>query len=143
MNKLTRFLVCLCLFLMSCNPPAIEDPDDLLSKDELGTVHFSFIYKISAVPDRRIKRLSLRLAYTQDSLNLGKFFTSTNVSDLVSSYRFDLPEGSYYYQATLICLCQGDSCKYAGFPGQYGTRATGNKIEVLKKQVTEVTTQFQ
>ena len=82
------------------------------------------------------------MAYTEDSLNLGLFFTSTNVSDVVSKYQFFLPEGTYYYQATIMCLCALDSCKYSGFNGQFGVRAAGNKVEVYKSQITEVTTQF-
>ena len=143
MKKLICFLFCVSLIFTSCNPPAVDDPDDPSSRQELGTVHFSFIFEIPGLPERRIKRLSLRLAYTQDSLNHGLFFTSTNVSDVISDYSFDLPERSYYYQATIMCLCKLDSCKYSGFSGQYGTRAVGNRIDVVKNQVTEVTTQFQ
>ena len=142
MKHLLKFLFCVSLLAISCNPQDDDGPEYLPGEDNYGIVNFSFVYEISALPDRRIKRLSLRIAYTQDSLNHGQFFTSTNVSDAVKKYQLFLPQGIYYYQATIMCLCGGDSCKYAGFSKQFGTMNTGSKIEVLKDQVTEVTTQF-
>lgn len=142
MKKLVSYLICISLLVISCDPTEPEVPDNRVTNEELGTINFSFIYRITGLPDDRIKRISLRMAYTEDSLNLGMFFTSTNVSDVVSKYQIYLPEGSYYYQATIMCLCQGDSCTYSGFTGQYGIKAAGNKVEVIKNQVTEVTTQF-
>ena len=141
MKKLLFYLFCISLGVSSCNPDPVV-PVNSGAKEELGTLNFSFIYQIPGLPDRRIKRVSLRMAYTEDSLNLGLFFTSTNVSDVVSKYQFFLPEGTYYYQATIMCLCALDSCKYSGFNGQFGVRAAGNKVEVYKSQITEVTTQF-
>lgn len=142
MNKLIKHILWISLMVISCSTDPVI-PVDSGNKPELGAINFSFIYKITGLPDRRIKRLSLRLAYSEDSLNHGQFFTSTNVSDVITRYQIEVPEGTYYYQATIMCLCAGDSCKYSGFGGQYGTRAVGNKVEVLNNQVTEVTTQFQ
>jgi hypothetical protein len=141
MKKLLSYLICISALLIACDPDPVI-PGDSGTREELGIVDFSFTYEIPGLPDRRVKRLYLRMAYTLDSLNLGLFFTSTNVSDVVSNYRFFLPEGTYYYQATIMCLCQLDSCKFFGFNKQYGTRATGTKFEVLKNQITEVSTQF-
>lgn len=142
MKKLLIYILCISLGVLSCNPDPVV-PDNSGTRAELGTINFSFIYQITGLPDRRIKRLSLRMAYTEDSLNRGLFFTSTNVSDVISKYQIFLPEGTYYFQATIMCLCALDSCMYSGFSGQYGTRAVGNKLEVYKNQITEVTTQFQ
>ncbi|MCX6223654.1 MAG: hypothetical protein NTV01_02690 [Bacteroidia bacterium] len=141
MKKLLSYLICISILVISCNPDPLI-PGNSGTKEELGTINFSFIYKVDGLQDSRIKRLSLRMAYTEDSLNLGLFFTSTNVSDVVSKYQFFLPEGTYYYQATIMCLCKLDSCKFYGFSGQYGIKAAGTKIEVFKNQTTEVTTQF-
>jgi hypothetical protein len=141
MKKVLIHFLGLCACLLSCHSDPVN-PDDPGSIADLGIINFSFFYQFPELPEGRIKRLSLRMAYTEDSLNLGLFFTSTNVSDVVNKYQISLPEGTYYYQATIMCLCALDSCKYSGFSGQYGTKAAGNKVEVYKNQVTEVTTQF-
>ena len=141
MKKLLICIFCISLGVISCHPDPVV-PDNNGTSEEFGSINFSFVYQITGLPERRIKRVSLRMAYSEDSLNRGKFFTSTNVSDVVTKYQIFLPEGTYYYQATIMCLCGGDSCKYSGFNGQYGIMAAGNKVEVYKKQITEVTTQF-
>jgi len=142
MKKLVSYLICISLLVISCDPTEPEVPDNRVTNEELGIIDFSFNYRITGLPHDRIKRTSLRMAYTADSLDHGLFFTSTNVSDAVSKYRMFLRPGVYYYQAMIVCLCQGDSCRYSGFSGQFGTKATGGKVEVIKNQVTEVTTQF-
>jgi len=142
MKKLPIYFLWISLLVISCRPEPIV-PEDKDTREKLGTISFSFIYQVPGLPVERIKRVFLGLAYTQDSLNLGLFLTSTNVSDVISTYQIFVPEGSYYFQATIMCLCAGDSCKYSGFTGQYGTKAAGHKIDVFKDQITKVTTQFQ
>lgn len=142
MKKLLSYIVCISLLVIACEPVVPDGPDVLNPKEELGIIDFSFYCKFVGFPTDRIRRASLDIAYTADSLDHGLFFTSTNVSDKVSKYRMYLPEGTYYYQATIVCLCQGDSCLYAGFTGQNGFMASGGKVVVIKNEVTEVTTQF-
>lgn len=142
MKKLLSYIVCISLLVIACEPPVPDAPNDLNTREDLGIIDFSFYCKFVGFPTDRIRRASLDIAYTADSLDHGLFFTSTNVSDKVSKYRMYLPEGTYYYQATIVCLCQGDSCLYAGFTGQNGFMASGGKVVVIKNEVTEVTTQF-
>jgi hypothetical protein len=127
-----------------CDPGGIGNTDVIIDQHkDLGTLDINFIYKIPGIPADRVRKVDLSLAYTADSLNHGQFFTSKNVSDAESLYRFYLPPGTYYYQATIICLCQSDSCLWSQFPGgQFGLRMDGGKVEVKKGLATVVSTQF-
>jgi len=134
----------LLLMVYGCDPGGFGNTDVIIDKyKDLGTLDINFIYKIQGIPEDRIRKVDLSLAYTSDSLYHGLFFTSKNVSDEQSLYRFYLPPGTYYYQATIICLCQSDSCLWSKFPGgQFGLRMDGGKIEVKKGLATAVSTQF-
>ena len=132
------------LALFACNKTETEITNEQADKYKgLGTLDINFVYRIQGVPADRLRKIDLSLAHTSDSLYRGWFFLSKNVSDAVTKYRFYLKPGIYYYQATITCLCAGDSCKWSGFPGgQYGLQMDGGKVSVVKDQLTEVTTQF-
>lgn len=129
--------------LIACEPeiPDTENPDDNVLPD-MGTLDISFAYVFSGIPMNRIKRVELSLAYTADQMYQKDFFTTTNVSEAITHYYFYLPPGEYYYHATIICLCEGDTCRYAGFPGQFGTQEDGGKVEIFANKTTKQTTQF-
>jgi hypothetical protein len=137
-------LLLVLLFAVSCDPldPANPDPDPT-DKDPTGTLDMAFVYRAQAVPASRVKKVDLCLARTADDLYQGIFFIQTNVSEAAVHYRFELPPGDYYYYASVICLCGGDSCLYEGFPGQYGLRAAGGKVTVEADRISNYTTQFQ
>ena len=128
--------------VVGCNLIETDPTENSNGLPDSGTVEFVFNYYITGVPKDRVKRAYLRFAYTSDSLFKGLFFTSTNVSDAVSKYRVQFAPGVYYYEGAVVCLCAGDSCKYAGFSGQNGIRASGGKFQVVKDQVTEVSIQL-
>jgi hypothetical protein len=139
-----RLLVILIIgAIFSCDKlgPDTEDPL-LIDTEPMGILDLAFTYRVQGIPANRLKKVDLCLATTADNLYLGKFFIQTNVSDAVTHYRFELPPGDYYYYATVICLCEGDSCKYSGFPGQNGLIADGGKVTVEDGKITNYTTNF-
>lgn len=121
--------------------PGPDEPP-LTDKDPVGILDIAFTYRIQGIPPYRMKKVDLCLAYTADDLYRGIFFTQANVSDAAVHYRFELPPGDYYYYATVICLCGGDSCKFAGFPGQNGLIAAGGKVTVTDGTISGYSTQF-
>lgn len=144
MKAASVLIIGLLFAIIGCDPINPDNPDGIIDKyKEFGTLDIFFTYRIQGIPVARIRKVDLSLAYTSDSLYRGWFFISRNVSDAVTKYRFYLMPGTYYYQATITCLCQGDSCSYSGFPGgQFGLRLDGGKVVVEKGKLTEVTTQF-
>jgi hypothetical protein len=139
-----RFVLILILGLgWACNGPGTDgtDPDDVDIKP-MGTLDIAFVYHIQGVPQSRLRKVNLCLAESAEALYKGIYFTCCNVSEAVKHYQFYLPPGEYFYYATLICLCSGDSCKYAGFPGQNGLIAAGGKVTVIEGQTTYFATQF-
>lgn len=143
--KIFYLLILSFLFIVfGCDPGNADNTDEIndLNKD-LGTLDINFVYNVQGIPHDRIRRVDLSLARTSDSLYRGQFFLSRNVSDAITKYRFFLKPGIYYFQATITCLCQNDSCYWAEFPGgQFGMRMDGGKVTIIKEQQTEVTTQF-
>jgi len=129
--------------ILSCDKiwPGTDDPVITDTKPS-GILDMAFVYRVQGVPPRRLQKVDLCLAYTADNLYKGIFFVQANVSDAVTHYRFELPPGDYFYYATVICLCEGDSCKYAGFPGQNGLIAAGGKVTVEDGKITSFTTNF-
>ena len=107
-----------------------------------GTLDMAFIYRVQGIPAEKLKKVDLCLAYTADDLYNGIFFVQANVSDAVVHYRFELPPGEYFYYATVVCLSQGDSCKYSGFSGQNGLIAAGGKVTVEDGKITNFATNF-
>ena len=121
-----------------------SDPGDpaVVDLEPMGILDMAFVYRIQGVPKHRVKKVELSLARTADDLYEKKFFTTTNVSEAVTHYQFRLPPGDYFYSAVVVCLCGGDSCKYAGFSGQFGHLEAGGKVSVIDGEVTHFTTQF-
>jgi len=142
MKKYLILLICVSMAWIACDSIIGYRPDDPGTKEDIGILNVSFNYMVPGLPQDRIRRVGLFIAYTADSMYHGQFFTSTNVSDSISRYRFYLKPGIYYYQANIICLCQNDSCKISGFSGQNGLKSTGGKVRIIKNEVTEVSTQF-
>ncbi len=144
MRTLILVALCMACSLVACKKSIIEvDTTKQTKTDSVGILDIHFIYNVQGIASDKAKRADLSLAYNADSLYRGEFFRSTNVSDAVTKYRFYLPTGTYYYQATIICLGDENLCKYAKFPGgQYGLRMDGGKVEIEANKTTEITTQF-
>lgn len=119
----------------ACQPEIIDggDDDDILYDQNKGVITFNFTLPVSKVPVEKVHRIDMSVAKDAFSLYSGYFLESANVSDLISTYSFTLKEGEYYYQAGITCSCAGDTCLWGGFPGgQWGTKWTSGKIEVVK-----------
>jgi hypothetical protein len=136
------------VFLLIAGLPACDKiwpgPDEpvITEKDPFGILDMAFTYRVQGIPPNRMKKVDLCLAYTAEDLYKGIFFIQANVSDAVVHYRFELPPGEYFYYATVVCLCEGDSCKFAGFPGQNGLIAAGGKVTVTEGTISSYSTQF-
>lgn len=128
--------------ILSCDKIWPGSGDPLVDTKPGGTLDMAFIYRVPGVPSGRLKKVDLCLAYTADDLYRGIYFVQANVSDAVTHYRFELPPGEYFYYATVVCICGGDSCNVYGFPGQNGLIAAGGKVTVEDGKITSFTTQF-
>jgi len=142
-NSLRFLILLLTILTLGCDKIG-SDTGDPVTTDlkPMGILDMAFIYRVQGIPAGRMKKVELSLAYTADLLYEGKFFIQANVSDAVTHYRFDLPPGDYFYYATVICLCGGDSCKYSGFPGQNGLIAAGGKVTVVEEKISSFATNF-
>lgn len=142
-NLIRILLILMITSVLSCDKilPGEEEPV-ITDTKPVGILDMAFIYQIQGIPSQRLKKVDLCLAYTADDLYNGVFFTQANVSDAVVHYRFELPSGDYFYYATVICLCETDSCKYAGFPGQNGLIAAGGKVTVVDGTISRFSTNF-
>jgi hypothetical protein len=140
--KLYLISVLMIVTVLSCDTLMPDEDPEITDTVPMGILDMAFVYRAQAVPQNRVKKVDLCLAYTAEDLYYGRYFIQTNVSDAVVHYRFELPPGDYFYYATVICLCGGDSCKYAGFPGQNGLVAAGGKVSVLDGKITSYTTNF-
>jgi hypothetical protein len=129
--------------VLSCDKsgPGTDEPL-IVDTTPGGVLDMAFVYRVQGVPADRVRKVDLCLAKTADNLYRGEFFIQANVSDAVVHYRFELPPGDYYYYATVICLCEGDSCKYIGFPGQNGLIAAGGKVTVEDGKIANYATNF-
>jgi len=137
MRKGVIGMLILLISMFSCQPEII--PDDIDPNDELndnsGIVNFNFQIPEQRVPLENIHRIDLSIAVDAKSLYSGYFLKSANVSDIQVNYSFDLEDGEYYYQAGITCSSKGDTCLWDGFPGgQWGTKWTSGKIEIVKGQ---------
>ena len=86
-------IVCLIMTLFgfsACVDPIEEDVDIISNDDNYGQVEITFNFTTSGIPPNRIKRAELSLASSADSVFTDQFFVSTNVSDQVSKYYFEL-----------------------------------------------------
>ena len=88
-------------------------------------------------------RADLSIAKDAESLYKGHFLQTANVYNSKLMYDFDLSPGTYYYQAGIICVAQGDSCSAASFPGgMFGMKWAIGTAQVTKDNTTHVVPQF-
>ena len=144
MKSINLRIVCILMIgaLLACDKIWPPDEPVITNPKNTGILDMAFVYRAQGIPVSRVRKVDLCLAYTAEDLYKGKFFVQGNVSDAVTHYRFELPPGDYFYYATVICLCEGDSCKYVGFPGQNGLIAAGGKVTVEEGIINSYTTAF-
>lgn len=129
----------------SCDPEIIDPPDpgDGGTAKEYGTLEVEFRMPGSWLPANRVVRADLSVAVSAEELYKGNFCYVANVYNSTLVYNIRLEPGSYYYQAGIICLAQGDSCSAAGFPGgQNGMKWAIGKATVKANEPVHVVPQF-
>jgi hypothetical protein len=132
------------MLLLSCEKEAIENDPDETKGDPTGTLHVIFRISHPWLPPDRIVRTDLHVAKDGVEIYKGNYIQSANVTDFQDEYFFYLPPGTYYYEAGIACICEGDSCSAGGFPGnQYGGKFTMDRFTIYEDQVTTVIPTFQ
>jgi len=112
--------------------------------NKTGSLTLNFELPPSVLPENKVHRLELKLAYNVDSLYKQLFFATTNVYDSKDEYSFKLLPGEYYYQTAITCSCLSDSCLWDGYPdGRFGIKYAVNKFTINKGQTTIATPSFQ
>lgn len=127
-----------------CEPDIIDDT--LIDDTEvlMGKLTVNFHMKHIWIPPSRIIRVGLHIATTAQLLYQGDYMQSANVTDAQQFYTFSLAPGSYYYEAIIACLCEGDSCSAGGFPGnQYGMKHIMGIFDIVDDEITMIKTVFQ
>lgn len=146
MKKIFRFSLWILFlaFLTSCEEELPgPDPNDVV-RSETGTLDVLFRVSHPWIPARRIARASLHVAKDGMEIYKGNYLQSANVTNYVEHYFFYLEPGTYYYEASIGCLCGGDTCSAGGFPGnQFGTKHTMGKFSIKADEVTVVIPTFQ
>lgn len=121
-----------------------RDQNDVELLNNSGIFEFNFTKPASVLPEDKIHRLELNLAYNADSLYKKQYFATVNVSDSRDQYHFILPPGDYYYLAGITCSCMADSCLWDGYPdGQFGARFASDRFTIQKGLVTTDSPSFQ
>lgn len=147
MKIFLRCILVFCLLMtagISCEPDRIEDSVEDLQAEPVGTLRVVFKISHPWLPLDRIVRTELNIAKDGVEIYKGNYIESANVTDFQDNYFFYLTPGTYYYEAGIACICEGDSCSAGGFPGnQFGGKYTMGKFTIEMDKVTTVTPTFQ
>lgn len=146
--KLSDFrLVLACLLIAmvcACEKDAIQEDTDNITAGPQGTLRVIFRISHPWLPLDKIVPTELHVAKDGVEIYKGNYLQSANVTDFQDEYFFYLEPGSYYYEAAIGCICEGDSCSAGGFPGyQYATKHTMDKFIIYDDEITTVIPTFQ
>lgn len=144
-HKILFTLIAGLAFLASCEDPI--DPDNNNNNNNntkvVGTLEVEFRVPTSFLPMGRVLRADLSVAKNAEELYKGRFLQVANVYNSKLKYQFDLEPGTYYYQAGIICIAEGDSCSAAGFPGgKFGMKWALGTANVVADETILVVPQF-
>jgi hypothetical protein len=140
----STFLTFLLLALMACDKSPMEpnNPDNRAA-DPVGTLVADFPITHGWLPTSKIIRTDLHIAFNALEMYKGNYVQSANLFDSQEKYSFTLPPGSYYLEAAIACLCEGDSCSAAGFPGnKWGQKHASYRFNIVEGEITEVLIRF-
>jgi len=137
MKALILFIGLTCLVACdSSDDPGFEDNVKTITT---GTLRVAFRISHPWIPANRIIISELHVAKDAESIYKGKFLQSANPTSFQTIYTFNLEPGTYYYEAVIACICEGDSCSGGGFPGnKFGTKHTMDRFQIYLDQVTEI-----
>ncbi|MCD6331938.1 MAG: hypothetical protein J7L89_01570 [Bacteroidales bacterium] len=147
MKKISRWLLALSLVvvgLQSCETDSLPTTPEGIEAEPVGTLRVWFKISHPWLPLDRIVRTGLHVAKDGMEIYKGYYLQSANVTDFQENYFFYLAPGNYYYEASIACICGGDSCSAGGFPGnQFGSKHTMGRFTIEKDQVTTIIPTFQ
>ena len=129
---------------VACEPePVTPDNIDNRPPGPHGTLIADFTLKHAWLPVDRIIRTDLHVARNAYEMYRGSFIQSANLTNSQNIYTFYLSPGTYYLVAGIACICEGDSCSAAGFPGnKWGQKFASYTFTIEKDQTTKVVIQF-
>lgn len=132
-------------FFYACDKENVDpdiEPEDVVLAPK-GTIEIEFKTPHGPLRPGCVKRAELVLAVNAENLYKGNYLYSFNVSDEQKVYTLDLPPGSYYFQAGLICVCETNSCSAGSYPGgQYGLKYSADKFYITEDETTHVVPSF-
>ena len=147
MKTIYRLLLALSMLavtVLSCEFDPIDDSTEGEKAEPQGTLRVLFKKSHVWLPEDKMVRTDLHIARDGTEIYKGNYLYSANVNDYQESYDFHLPTGTYYYEAGIACICGGDTCSAAGFPGnQFGGKHTMGKFTIYEDEITTVTPTFQ
>lgn len=130
--------------LVSCELLPIDpnNPDNS-PVQPIGTLVADFPITHTWLPTNKIIRTDLHIARNALEMYRGIYIQSANVTDSQQRYSFYLSPGNYYLEASIACLCEGDSCSAGGFPGnKWGQKHTSYTFTITKDETTELIIRF-
>jgi hypothetical protein len=141
--RLLVFLLAI-LVIAACEPTEVPDNNNGIEAKPTGTLRVLFKISHPWIPVNRIVRAELHVAKDAIEIYKGNFIQSANVTSFQDTYFFYLEPGSYYYEAAIGCICEGDSCSAGGFPGnKWGTKHTTGKFYIEADKVVQIIPLFQ
>jgi hypothetical protein len=144
LKKGLRLFALAILLLTACEPNDVPENNSGIEAKPQGTLRVLFKISHPWIPVRRIVRAELHVAKDATEIYKGNFIQSANVTSFQDLYFFYLEPGSYYYEAVIACLCEGDSCSAGGFPGnKWGTKHTMGKFNIEEDKVVQIIPSFQ
>jgi hypothetical protein len=134
----------LIILAAACEPdPVTPDNVDNPPAGPYGTLIADFTIKHGWLPVERIIRTDLHIALNAYDMYRGSYIQSANLLDSQNMYTFYLAPGTYYLVAAIACICEGDSCSAAGFPGnKWGQKFASYTFTIKEDETTKVTIQF-
>ncbi len=147
MKHLLRWLFAISVIVAiapSCETDPFNDTTEELELDPVGTLRVWFKLSHPWLPLDKIIRTDLHVAEDGVEIYKGNYLQSANLTDFQEDYFFYLPPGTYYYEAGIACICAGDTCSAAGFPGnQFGGKHTMGKFTIKADELTTIIPTFQ
>ncbi len=130
--------------LCACEPADLPEDEGGIDGVPTGTLRVLFKISHPWIPVNRIIRAELHVAKDAIEIYKGNFIQSANVTSFQDTYFFYLEPGTYYYEAVIACICEGDSCSAGGFPGnKWGTKHTMGKFNIEVDKTVQVIPLFQ
>ena len=131
------------MLFMGCGNSGLPEDIDGPEATPKGKLQVKFEITHPWLPTDRIIRAGLHVAKTAFEMYRGEYIQSANVNNTNLYYTFELEPVTYYVEAIIACICQGDSCSAGGFPGYAPAfKHTADRFEIKVDEVTTVIPNF-